>query len=874
MPNICEERIRKWRDKLIDLSKRNRLLNFRPTKVTTIRITDELPSEILSILAIEKEGMEFLPIETSKEDLFKENEDSKEELTAEFKKYKKDEVEEKHKDKYLQTDLTKDKLPKNLFRIYSKANSVMEEQGYNVLFLTLGCLEWYESEESNIKLKAPIILVPIELTRTSVRSKFKLKYHEEEQLILNPALILKLQNDFGIKVEAIDEDLENIDPQQIFSQIQEAIRKNNRWRITNDIYLSLFSFAKFIMYKDIEKYLSVLLNNSIIKMICGQPAEEKVSLGLFIEEKDLDRVLVPLKTFQILDADSSQQQAILAVKGGENLVIEGPPGTGKSQTIANIISEFLAEGKKVLFVSQKMAALEVVKKRLDNNRLGDFCLELHSRKANKNEVIKELVRVLEMQKKPDHANDEEISKLEKIRNELNNYVKDIHTPFGNLEMTPFQAFGIITSHPEIKDIAFVFRETEGWDRKKFNLCCDLLDNLTFNLSKISDPSSHPWCSSRLTSIHYAEKLKLGELIEAIIENHLAIQNYVERLARNTFFNEPSSIADIEILMEANKLLQDTPSVTKSMLANQRWNCLSPEIEGIIGTVKLFNELKSEINIKYNFNEFIREISDIEAIISRYQHYFRNPLMLLTPSFWKDRRLLKKFIINKKYRPNLKKIIVDLEKIKESKQALIKITNNEDLGKELFGELWKGKDTNWESIDNFSKWIIKFRQYVIKKYFVDSVFEELKRGKVDKQASIAILNSLSVGLSKLKEDTNSFFDLAKIDEAIFLGTKLNLANLLDTMKKITILKENIDAIENWTRYQEALEECENFGLKDFVGKILSLKIPFEKIVDTFKCQFLKCWIDAVFTARPTLKKFRGEDHEKLIQKFCELDERCA
>jgi len=420
MPNIVEERIKKWKDKLVDLSKRNRLLNFRPTKVTTIKIIDELPSEVLSTLAIQNEGMEFLPL-SSEEELFKE-EGAKEktESPVEFQPYKKEELEDRYKDKYLQTDLLKEKLPKNLFRIYSKANSVMEEQGYNVLFLSLGCLEWYESDESNVKLKAPIILVPVELTRTSVRSKFKLKFHEEEPLILNPALILKLQNDFNITIDPIDEELETLDPQQIFSQFQRAIKKQNRWRITNEIYLSLFSFAKFIMYKDIAKFLSILLNNLIIRMICGQPLEQNVSLGLFLEEKDLDKVLDPRKTFQILDADSSQQQAIEAVKEGKNLVIEGPPGTGKSQTIANIISEFLAEGKKVLFVSQKMAALEVVKKRLDSNGLGDFCLELHSRKANKNEVIKELVRVLEMQKKPDHSHDEEIAKLEKIRVELNN----------------------------------------------------------------------------------------------------------------------------------------------------------------------------------------------------------------------------------------------------------------------------------------------------------------------------------------------------------------------------------------------------------------------------------------------------------------------
>jgi len=216
MPNLVEERIKKWKDKLVDLSKRNRLLNFRPTKVTTIKIIDELPSEVLSTLAIENEGMEFLPSNSEDKELFEKNGQLQQsESSTEFKAYQKDKLEDKHRDKYLQTDLSKDRLSKNLFRIYSKANSVMEEQGYNVLFLSLGCLEWYESDDSDVKLKAPIILAPVELYRTSVKSKFKLKFHEEDSLILNPALIIKLQNDFNVSINPIDEELEKVDPQEI-----------------------------------------------------------------------------------------------------------------------------------------------------------------------------------------------------------------------------------------------------------------------------------------------------------------------------------------------------------------------------------------------------------------------------------------------------------------------------------------------------------------------------------------------------------------------------------------------------------------------------------------------------------------------------------
>jgi len=867
MANIIEERIKKWRDKLIDLSLRNRLLHFRPTKVTTIRIVDEVPSEILRILAIENEGMEFLPAEEG--NLFKKDEEG-DDASIEFESYQNDGVENAHKDKYLQTRLTKEQLSRNLFRIYSKANSVMEEQGYNVLFLSLGCLEWYESDKSDVKLRAPIILVPVELTRTSVRSKFKLKFHEEEQYIINPALIVRMQRDFNITINPIDEEKEEINPVEIFNEIQLAIKPYGRWRIVNDIYLSLFSFSKFIMYKDIEKFASVLLNNNIIKMICGQFGDLRPSLGLLSEDKDLDGKLDPHKTFQILDADSSQQQAILAVKNGKSLVIEGPPGTGKSQTIANIIAEFLSENKKVLFVSQKMAALEVVKKRLDNNKLGDFCLELHSRKTNKNDVIKELVRILEMQKKQDHSHDEELVKLEKIKDDLNAYVRDIHAPYGKLEMTPYQAVGIINTYPDISDIAFVFSDSKEWDRRGFNYSCDLLDNLKHNLSLIGNPSEHPWCWAQITDIHYEDKLKVAQLVNAIIENHLNIQNYIQRLAKHTCFIEPSSISEIVVMLEAGKMLIEAPVVTKETLENPRWDSLSADITDIIDTVKHFNEFKIEMDSKYRINAIFTDNIDITSLLNRYSSYAGYYVGPLLTSFWEDRKLLKKYIIDKKYKPAFRNIVEDLKKIKQGKELKDKIDSLGSSGKELFANLWVGSESKWEQLDSFANWIVKFRHYVVRKYFNNNIFDELSGKKINAEDSDALLAVLLEALTQLNKDIKELVELVKIDEALTFEMRFTEYPLSSLIKKISDMNDSIDKLDEWTEYQTVLLGCKEAGLNDFISKTRALNLPYERIVDYFRAQFLRCWLNSAFSERPSLRKFRGEDHEKLIQKFCELD----
>jgi len=759
-----------------------------------------------------------------------------------------------------------------MFRIYSKARSVMEEQGYNVLFLGLGFLEWYESESSDDKLRAPIVLVPVELTRSSVRTRFKMEYHEEEPLIINPALVVKMQNDFRISIEQISEELEDIDYQAIFSQIQMAIKPCNRWRVTNDIYLGLFSFAKFIMYKDIEILMPRLLEHPIIQMICGQSKEKDVAAGIYLEEKELDKILDPHKTFQILDADSSQQRAILAVQEGENLIIEGPPGTGKSQTIANIIAEFLAQGKKVLFVSQKMAALEVVKKRLDNNGLGDYCLELHSRKANKAEVMKELVRVLDMQQKPDHAHDDELARFEEIRDSLNSYVRDIHEPFGKLGFTPYQAFGFINRCSDIQDMGIGFREIKEWDKERYRNCCEMLDNLADRKLKIPDPAMHPWYSSRLTDVSHQVKSKLAEVLKDIIETHSVLQGFVRQLAADTFCKEAASINDIRVLIDIAKHLQEMPPVTRSLLSDTRWDSRARDVEDIIRLVKSYTEFSIETKSRYDIDGLLSDGIDLGAQINRYWYYSIFPPLLITSLFRRDRNTLKRYMRDKEYKPGLRQIIADLKMINAFSIVIQRIAANDSLAREYFGELWRGKDTDWKLLDGFASWMVKFRQYVIKNNLADSALEELSEHKTELDNSKSITATVSSLLAKLENSITLLIEFAKIDESLFINGKMDDVSLANMIAKIAAMKDKIDHLDDWARYLEALGECEIGGLKDFTDKALSINMPPNRFVDAFKSQFFKCWLELVFAERVSLKTFYGEDHDKLIHKFCEIDKK--
>ncbi len=871
MSNITEERLYRWKDKLIDLSMRNRLLNFKPTKVTTLRIIDELPPEVFRIMVTEIKVMEFLSTDLDeKEKTLFDNKRKKneEENVAEYSNYSQESLDDRHIDKYLQTSLDETQLNKNLFRIFSKASSVMEEQGHNVLYLALGCLEWYESQDSDIKLMAPIILIPVELSRTSVKSHFKLSYTGEGP-ILNPALVVKLANDFSIKIDPLPEDAEEVRFPRIYKNIKDSTAHLKRWGISNNIYLSLFSFAKFVMYKDLENNIKIAKENVTVKIICGDDVgSEKVSLDIGCEPQELEKYFHPIKTFQVLDADSSQQQAILAVKNGNNLLIEGPPGTGKSQTISNIISECLVQNKKVLFVSQKMAALEVVKARLDKAGLGDYCLELHSRKTDKKEIIKELARVLDIKKKPDHNHDDELLKLEKLRGELNIYVKELSTPFGKLEMTPFQAFGILAPYSNVEDIGFVFTSSQLWERKKYDNCCDLLDSFNHCLKNIQHPSHHPWYGCKITEISYEQNVRIKEAIESIGISYNELKIYKEKLANAISYVNPSTSDELHCLIEATNVVLNSPKPPKAILENNRWNSLGKDIVDIIDTVEAFNRFKADNESKYD----IAIISlNIQPILDRYTNYSKfSFFFLLMPGFWSDRRTISKYKLGKR-KTRLKEVVSELEAIKIGKLAAEKIDVLSSLGKELFGDIWQARETNGKSLDAFSKWIVQFRHHVIEKHFRETIFDTSAQSVLDKENTEALCAKVSDEHKRLLSFMDNIIsDVSFNCEQVF-SLKLSEVPLEKLYKKIMEMRDSLDNVGPWLRYQLSLSACNGEGLEGFIQKILSMPLN-ERIVTTFKCQFLKSWISCVFMERSYLKKFYGENHAELIEQFRSLDKK--
>ncbi len=358
---------------------------------------------------------------------------------------------EAHPDAFMQTLLLPDEMERVLSAVYNQTRTALQETGVNTLFLALGYLEWYEAPDSQTRMYAPLLLHPVDIEPKIVGGKYRYSIGSlGEETEINITLSERLYTDFHRRLPPLDED---DTPETYFRKVQAAIADVPRWRVRRFLVAGHFAFARLVMFHDLEDARwpggkGVIGNSVIAELFAGHATAAD---AFSAEEYAVDDPAVAAKVpFLITDADSSQFSAIVDVVDGKNLAIKGPPGTGKSQTITNIIAAALAGQKAVLFVAEKMAALNVVKDRLEKAGLGHFCLELHSTKARKKDLLESLHKriAVQGQLRKDGDLPGALKELERTRNQLSDYVAAINHPFGAIGKT---IHGILWSEQRTRD---------------------------------------------------------------------------------------------------------------------------------------------------------------------------------------------------------------------------------------------------------------------------------------------------------------------------------------------------------------------------------------------------------------------------------------
>ena len=272
-------------------------------------------------------------------------------------------------------------------RLLRRSRTAQEETGANILYLALGFLS-YTSKEGASRF-APLMLVPAALKKQRGVGDCVL-YAEGKERFVNATLLEYLKREYNIDMRGLGGNISSLKPSEIFSAVRAETAKMKSWKVHEDAYLAAFSFERFLMWNDLRRSFDEFKKNRLFSALASGKYEHSNVVYRAEDLNDPSRYFIPLST------DSSQFSAVALSDTGASFVLHGPPGTGKSQTIANIIANALAKGKRVLFVAEKQAALDVVKKRLDGVGIGDFCLELHGDKADKAEALKSIGSVLSL----------------------------------------------------------------------------------------------------------------------------------------------------------------------------------------------------------------------------------------------------------------------------------------------------------------------------------------------------------------------------------------------------------------------------------------------------------------------------------------------
>ena len=522
-------------------------------------------------------------------------------------------LEEKHIDRYLQTPFISKQLEKKCVSVTRDYKSAISETGANLLYLAIGFLEWVQDENSSKKFKAPLVLVPITITRKRVNRPENLYSFEiefsSEYIEANLSLAEMLDKNFGLKLPEWNEET---NPEEYFNDVARVISDKDEWSIHREMVIGFFSFAKLRIYKDLDANVwpegcGPLTNSSVAELLVGRDLREQTGLqfGEFNPDNSPEADKIPL----VMKADGSQLETIHNIlHGDDNVVVHGPPGTGKSQTIANLIAAALSQSKKILFVSEKKAALEVVKKRLDSVNLGDFCLELHSHLTKKGQLHRDLESRLNKYYSGTHDYRQKIEERKRHRKRLLDYYNALIQKRGKIDKSAYEIFGEAEKwRSELGSINFEY---------EFENCLELTQvdlNVTEEeiceyaelLSDFTEDTINAWTGFSPQTILPGDENKVSDALTGVSTeiNKIVAQAYsvgfdqsfsfgaAQSLAQADFDNLPGipqpwdqNIAPLFADNKARKSIQDIIRLVAA------YNSLKNDSENIFGDIELIAEV--------------------------------------------------------------------------------------------------------------------------------------------------------------------------------------------------------------------------------------------------------------------------------------------
>ncbi|MFD0716050.1 DUF3320 domain-containing protein [Paenibacillus sp. GCM10027626] len=860
-----------WERRLLDLTLRNSLLNFRLTKSSIPVITAQL-GDLEDALA---DGEEFQLLGRPGD-----WQDNGRDAQL-FQSINADHpfahlLREEFIRKRLRVDLNEVDLERRLVHIYRSAKSALEENGANTLYLALGLLKWYESPASELPRYAPIVLIPVEIIRKSSRQGYVVRARDEEPQ-MNITLLEMLKQDFGIGIEGLDplpQDEKGIALKQVFHVIRHALIQVSRWDVEEAAYLGLFSFGQFVMWNDIRTRADKLAENKIVASLMEGRLSWQEPLGE--AEQTLDREH-PSSLVIPISADSSQLSAIRAASDGRSFVLHGPPGTGKSQTITNMIANALAKGKRVLFVAEKMAALSVVQRRLEQIGLGSFCLELHSNKSTKKSVLDQLASTIETKRVPaSEAWDKQAERLLHLRSELNGYVDALHVrqPFG---LTLFEAIsGYEKAGAGPDAVQFQDAAIDELTPEHLVVWRDMAAQLQVAGAQCGDPYLHPWSDAYITSYTQTVRSEAESLLQRYISGLSSFQVALKKAA-DCFKLESASLthSKISILVQLCELAAHVPDIKPALLQ-------TPDLETAIDKLKAAAEQgrrRDRIRETVHRRFAASEVKGFDAGMM-LSEWSKLELKWFLPKWSGQNRIykmLKKMAIGSESlsKEQVKGALQEILTYQEEEQKLAELREQTAswLGR---GLLWN-EDGKWEELSAAAEWVVQVQALLANWYQNTSAANEARSRMAE---PLLIARDDHAQHSFFQEAANLYHQLTEVENG--LGRLLlipyeqlwSLPEAADwhefMLAKANSWAANLERLRDWSTWRRIRAQAEEAGLLPLIAPYEEGRISNDQLQAVFERGLYRSIANYIIDRDDRLRAFSGRIFEETISRFKEAD----
>lgn len=851
-----------WERKLLDLSLRNTLLSFRPSKNAIQLMTSDLA--MLEDEFSSGKDFKILPCPadwtgTWKDSVVFESEQDRGLINAI--------AENELKNHRFRTFMEEKNLESAMKVLSRNSKTRMEENGTNTMYLALGFLKWYEREISEKARYAPLILLPVDLIRRVQDKCFVIRLRDEEPQ-MNITLLEMLRQDFGIHIGGLDplpEDERGIDLKLVFHTMRQAVLAKKGWDVREYAFLGIFSFSQFIMWNDIRNRSGDLKKNKVVKSLMEGKMEWTSAGDIAIGS--LDETVKPSDMAVPASADSSQLAAICMAAKGESFVLHGPPGTGKSQTITNMIANAMYQGKSVLFVAEKMAALEVVQKRLEKIGLEPFCLELHSNKAQKRAVLSQLQRTLETGRlKEPGAYAEEADRLLSLRQSLNKIMEEIHNPrpYGMSLYETITVFEKNQKHQgRLKLPDELFAKAAKESRREWK---ELLSSAMVAARECGGVPGHVYILFEDREYSFEKKTALGERLESFRAGAEAFEKAYGAYCRFLGLNPDGDYEAFSLLRELADISLHADRLSGAMIFNLHLEEQKEQMESLLSLGMKKDERETRILAKF---DRMALSYDAESALMNWR---LAETQWILSKMTRQKKLLKELqalarnpkSVTKEHYPEFAGLIA------EYRQLVREIERADQTLTAQFVPAWGGVNSDWEEC----------RELLNKSLRVQQLMRALTWENATRPAVEEHIRNAAAQIKEYADRNRSVltnyikaYDSCMEQEAVLREThhirmeELHRRGWFGIVSEQTgIWQEHLDELRAWTGFLLRKDAAANAGLATVMDALCTGRIAAEDLVDCFECNLALGLALKTIRETPALRNFQGSQMEATIETY--------